>query len=186
TWHVPSSIAREEILPELQKDPTYLSRKGMRLAGVEDPHLIDWQMVTPGSFPGRVKQAPGNGNALGRVKFLFPNDHAIYLHDTPSKSLFNKDMRAYSHGCVRVQRPFAFAEYLLAAQQDDPKGYFDTMLSRGKERYVPLKQHIPVHITYRTAWVDEDGQDQFRGDIYGRDARVLAALAQAGVQLPSY
>lgn len=186
TWHVPSSIARKEILPELQKDPTYLDRKGMRLTGVEDPTLIDWQMVTPGSFPGRIKQAPGNGNALGRVKFLFPNDHAIYLHDTPSKSLFNKDMRAYSHGCVRVQRPYEFAEYLLSAQQDDPKGYFETLLSRRKERYVPLEQHVPVHITYRTAWVDADGQDQFRGDVYGRDARVLAALAEAGVQLPAY
>ncbi|MEM7237895.1 MAG: L,D-transpeptidase family protein [Pseudomonadota bacterium] len=186
TWHVPRSIAREEILPELQKDPTYLERKGMRITGVEDPSLIDWELITPDSFPGRVKQRPGNGNALGRVKFLFPNDHAIYLHDTPSKSLFKRDRRAYSHGCVRVQRPFEFAEFLLAAQRDDPEAYFRTLLNRGSERYVNLDEHIPIHLTYRTAWVDSDGNDQFRGDIYGRDRKVLVALEEAGVALPAH
>ncbi|MEM9370037.1 MAG: L,D-transpeptidase family protein [Pseudomonadota bacterium] len=186
TWHVPRSIAREEILPELQKDPTYLERKGMRISGVDDPSLIDWQTVTPDAFPGKVKQRPGNGNALGRVKFLFPNDHAIYLHDTPSKSLFKRDRRAYSHGCVRVQRPFEFAEFLLAAQRDDPEGYFRTLLNRGTERYVNLDEHIPIHLTYRTAWVDAEGNDQFRGDIYGRDLKVIAALEKAGVILPPH
>ena len=115
---------------------------------------------------------------------MFPNDHAIYLHDTPSKSLFNRDTRAYSHGCVRVQRPYEFAEYLLSAQEDDPKGKFDRLLRGGRERYVNLEEHVPVHLTYRTAWVDDAGHDQFRGDIYGRDRKVLTALEKLGVLLP--
>ncbi|MBY8974176.1 L,D-transpeptidase family protein [Rhodobacteraceae bacterium NNCM2] len=186
TWHVPTSIAHGEILPKLREDPMYLERQGMRVTGVEDPLMVDWHAVTPATFPGRVKQGPGNSNALGRVKFLFPNDHAIYLHDTPSKSLFKKDMRAYSHGCVRVQRPFEFAEYLLSAQRDDPKEFFESTLRRGRERYVNLDEHIPVHLTYRTAWVDSEGNDQFRADIYGRDVRILAALEGAGVVVPAH
>ncbi|MEM0944050.1 MAG: L,D-transpeptidase family protein, partial [Pseudomonadota bacterium] len=186
TWFVPRSIAREEILPALQEDPTYLSRKNMRITGVDDPSTIDWSTITPDTFPGKVRQAPGSGNALGRVKFMFPNDHAIYLHDTPAKSLFKRDSRAYSHGCVRVQRPFEFAEYLLSAQEEDPAGTFDRILRSERERYVYLEQPIPVHITYRTFWVDAAGEDQFRGDVYGRDSRVLAALAKAGVDLPAH
>ncbi|MEO0620896.1 MAG: L,D-transpeptidase family protein [Pseudomonadota bacterium] len=182
TWHVPRSIATEEILPKLQADPTYLAQKNMRLVGA-DAELIDWEFVTPATFPGRVKQGPGPGNALGKVKFMFPNDHAIYLHDTPSKSLFRRDRRAYSHGCVRVQEPFEFAYHLLAPQEEDPQGYFDRLARRGAERYVNLDEHVPVHLAYRTAWVDADGSDQFRQDIYGRDKRVFAALEKAGVSV---
>lgn len=182
TWHVPNSIATEEILPKLQEDPDYLARKNMRLVG-SDSEVIDWSFVTPSSFPGRIKQGPGPGNALGKVKFMFPNDHAIYLHDTPSKSLFRRDRRAYSHGCVRVQKPFEFAYHLLGPQEEDAQAYFDRIVRRGAERYVNLDEHVPVHLTYRTAWVDENGVDQFRSDIYGRDKRVFAALEKAGVSL---
>ncbi|MGF1444928.1 MAG: murein L,D-transpeptidase [Pikeienuella sp.] len=186
TWHVPRSIATKEILPKLQADPTYLSRKGMRIEGADLPaEEIDWAFVTPSTFPGRIKQRPGSGNALGKVKFMFPNKWSIYLHDTPHKSLFKRDRRAYSHGCVRVQEPFDFAYALLAPQVDDPRAFFHGILRRGRERYVNLDRHVPVHITYRTAWVDETGADQFRGDVYGRDAKVYAALARAGLDFPA-
>ncbi len=184
TWHVPYSIASKEILPKLKEDPTYLARNNMRLEGAGAPaEAIDWSFVTQSSFPGRVKQAPGPGNALGRVKFMFPNKWSIYLHDTPHKSLFRRDRRAYSHGCVRVQDPFAFAHALLAPQTDDPEGFVNRHLRRGREVYVHLDTHVPVHLTYRTAWVDPGGVDQFRGDIYGRDAKVFAALEAAGLDI---
>ncbi len=182
TWHVPASIAREEILPELQADPSYLERKNMRLEGA-DASLIDWTFVTPDSFPGRVKQGPGPGNALGRVKFMFPNDHAIYLHDTPQRRLFARDRRDFSHGCVRVQKPLDFARLLLSFQRDDADSFFQRYLDRGTETYLNLREHLPVHITYRTAWVEADGTEQFRADVYGRDARVFAALEKAGLAL---
>ena len=182
TWYVPYSIASKEILPKLKRDRGYLARKNMRLHGA-NVNTVNWAAVTERNFPGRITQGPGKNNALGRVKFMFPNDHAIYLHDTPSKSLFNRDTRAYSHGCVRVQRPYEFAEYLLSAQDDTPKQTFQRILKRGKERYVNFDEPVPVHLTYRTAWVDAEGNDQFRGDIYGRDKRILAALEKEGVSL---
>ncbi|MEO1491211.1 MAG: L,D-transpeptidase family protein [Pseudomonadota bacterium] len=164
SWYVPKSIAVEEIMPKVRADPDYLARKNMRLLG-----------------PNRIVQGPGRGNALGTVKFMFPNQWAIYLHDTPSKRLFKRDVRAFSHGCVRVERPHEFAEHLLTAQQDDPGGYFRRILNRGRERRVDLDEPLPVHLTYRTAWIDENGVEQFRGDIYGRDRKIAEALTAAGV-----
>ena len=165
SWYVPTSIAREEILPKLEHDPDYLAKRGMRMVN------------------GRIIQRPGRGNALGTVKFMFPNRFAIYLHDTPSKRLFRRDVRAYSHGCVRVERPHEFAAYLLAAQQEDPAGYFQSLLQRGRERRVNLDDPLPVHITYRSAWIDENGVEQFRGDIYGRDRKIADALTRSGVTI---
>lgn len=181
SWHVPKSIATKEILPILKRDPSYLRRKGMRVVGGRVPQ--DWSSVPAGTFPGRIVQRPGRGNALGTVKFMFPNRHAIYLHDTPSKRLFKRDVRAYSHGCVRVERPKEFAAYLLTGQVDDPKGYFNSLRKRGRERRVNLDRPLPVHLTYRTAWIDESGAFQFRGDVYGRDKRVAKALKRAGVSV---
>ena len=185
TWHVPYSIASKEILPKLQEDPEYLAKKNMRLlargGGEFDATLTDWSLYSASDFPFVVKQRPGGGNALGRVKFMFPNQFNIYLHDTPSKKLFKKDARAFSHGCVRVQDPMELARVLLSPQQPDTSPYIDGILNRRKERRVNLEAPVPVHLTYRTAWVDEDGTHQFRADVYGRDARVLAALRAAGV-----
>jgi len=182
TWNVPMSIAREEILPELQANPTYLAQKNMELVGSEiDPIFIDWSIVTPETFPGRIRQRPGSGNALGRVKFMFPNRFSIYLHDTPTRSLFARDMRAYSHGCIRVQRPLDFAYELLEPQESDPAAAFQRWLDAGTERYVHLREPVPVHVTYRTALVDAGGRDQFRGDIYRRDSKIADALERAGV-----
>ncbi|MEM1315480.1 MAG: L,D-transpeptidase family protein, partial [Pseudomonadota bacterium] len=185
TWHVPRSIATEEILPALQENPNYLIERNMKLVSSEgvpaDTASHDWLQYDRGSFPYRVKQRPGLGNALGRVKFMFPNQFSIYLHDTPSKSLFKRDGRAFSHGCVRVENPFDFAYALLAPQLDDPVGAFQTWLDAGSERYVNLAEHVPVHILYRTVWVDADGTPQFREDVYGRDALVWNALEAAGL-----
>ncbi len=185
TWYVPRSIATEEILPKLRNDPGYLAARGMRLSGGTDPWTVDWESVSPGSFGWSISQRPGRSNALGRVKFMFPNDFAIYLHDTPSRSLFKRDVRAFSHGCVRVEKPLEFAHILLAPQEEDPEGAFSAWLNRGSERRVNLDTPVPVYLTYRTAWVDENGVDQFRQDIYGRDTLVIKALRDAGVQLPS-
>ncbi|MEO1687074.1 MAG: L,D-transpeptidase family protein [Pseudomonadota bacterium] len=185
TWHVPRSIANQEILPKLQENPNYLVERNMRLVsdgGVPaDTTVHDWSQYAVGSFPYRVKQRPGLGNALGRVKFMFPNRFSIYLHDTPSKSLFKRDARSFSHGCVRVENPFEFAHALLAPQLDDPEGAFQAWLDKRTERYVHLNVHVPVHLDYRTVWVDEAGTAQFRADVYGRDARVWTALESAGL-----
>lgn len=165
SWYVPTSIAQNEILPKLENDPDYMVNRNMRMVN------------------GRIIQAPGRGNALGTVKFMFPNRFAIYLHDTPSKRLFQRDVRAYSHGCVRVERPHDFAEYLLTGQYDDPRGYFDSVLNRGRERRITLDNPLPVHLTYRSAWIDENGVEQFRGDIYRRDSKIAAALKAGGVSI---
>ena len=114
---------------------------------------------------------------------MFPNRWNIYLHDTPSKSLFGRNVRAFSHGCVRVQRPFELAHHLLAPQQRDPVGFFQATLDTGEETYVYLDQPVGVHIVYWTSWVTPEGRVQFRDDVYGRDRAVLAALEDAGVGL---
>jgi murein L,D-transpeptidase YcbB/YkuD len=182
TWNVPYSIASKEILPLLQEDPTYLEQNDMELLGSDLPASeIDWSQVTRGSFPGRIRQRPGPGNALGAVKFLFPNQYSIYMHDTPSRKLFARDRRAYSHGCVRLQDPIGFAHLLLSLQDDDPVGTFNRLRARGGEQWVRVREAIPVYVTYRTAWLDADGVRQFRADVYRRDRDVMAALAAAGV-----
>jgi murein L,D-transpeptidase YcbB/YkuD len=188
TWHVPRSIATQELLPQLQEDPAMLARRNMTLARTDggplplDPTTHDFTNYTAADFPYRIRQRPNAGNALGQVKFMFPNDHAIYLHDTPTRRLFARDNRTFSHGCVRVQDPLRLAELLLAPQEDDPRGFIDSVLATGRERYVNLVDHVPVHLIYRTAWVGEDGRFQFRDDVYDRDAKLLAALARAGVR----
>lgn len=186
TWHVPRSIASKEILPQLQKDPDYLSKRNMRLvsrtgAPVPAPAFVDWSLYTASDFPFAIKQNPGASNSLGRVKFMFPNNLSIYLHDTPSKRLFARDARAFSHGCVRVQDPMRLAEALLAPQSDDPGALIARLLASGRETTVQLETPVAVRLDYRTAWIDEAGRAQYRADIYGRDARILAALKAMGV-----
>jgi len=187
SWNVPRSIATNEILPALRKDPDYLAKQNMQLIATDggpvpaDPAFHDWEQYSKGYFPYRVKQAPGDHNALGKVKFMFPNQFSIYLHDTPSKSLFKRDARAFSHGCVRVENPFELAYILLAPQYDDPQAAFHSILDSGRERWVNLDEPVRVNLTYRTAWVDETGIAQFREDVYGRDEAVWAALEEKGL-----
>ena len=185
TWNVPRSIATKEYLPMLQKNPnavSYLKLVDGR-GQVVNRAAVDFTQFSAKSFPFDIKQAPGARNALGLVKFMFPNRHNIYLHDTPSKSLFAREVRAFSHGCIRLQKPFEFAYALLARQESDPKKFFHDALETGRETQVNLKQSIPVHIIYRTAFTNAKGPVQYRRDVYGRDAKIWQAMVNEGVVL---
>ncbi|WP_416376504.1 L,D-transpeptidase family protein [Thalassovita sp.] len=185
TWNVPRSIAVKEYLPQLQKNPNAASH--LRLTDIRgrlvDREAVDFTQFNTRNFPFDMKQPPSSRNALGLVKFMFPNPQNVYLHDTPAKSLFGRESRAYSHGCIRLQKPFEFAYALLARQTDDPKGQFQSILKTGRETKVELEQHIPVHIIYRTATIPAKGKAHYRRDVYGRDAHIWDALEQAGVAL---
>ncbi len=188
TWHVPKSIAVEEYLPLIQSDPNFLTDNEMVLMvrgtdTIIDSNLIDMQAFTPDNFPFLIKQIPSNINALGLVKFMFPNKFSIYMHDTPMKDLFFKDERTFSHGCIRLQEPFQFAYSLLRDQEVNPESKFQEVLEKAEETYINLSRKIPVYITYRTAFFDEFGQIHYRADIYGRDALVYMALVDAGVSI---
>ncbi len=179
-WNVPSSIANKEYLPKLRRDPGYLKRQNIRImaAGGEiNPYSVNWNTVS--RIPYRLRQDTGKGNALGRIKFIFPNKFNVYIHDTPSKSLFNRDTRYFSHGCVRVQHPTKLAAILLKAQGWS-EGRIKNQIASSKRRIVRLKTKIPVHVTYLTAWVNKDGQINFRKDVYSRDKNLITALLSNG------
>jgi L,D-transpeptidase YcbB len=175
-WNVPPSIATKEILPDLQKNPNYLDSQNMEMLSgskVVDAASVDWTSTNINNY--HIRQKPGGLNALGQIKFLFPNDQDVYLHDTPSKSLFARSYRAYSHGCVRVQNPMDFAGALLATNpsitEDSLKGLFgDT------EKWVQLKNHIPVHLMYFTLRADDDGTIRSYGDVYGYNKKLIELL----------
>jgi murein L,D-transpeptidase YcbB/YkuD len=181
TWTVPYSIATKEMLPKLKNDPTYLASREFdvkdRNGNIVDSTQIDWQSLSRGNFPYTLVQRPGPANALGRVKFMFPNKHAVYLHDTPSKYLFERAGRAFSHGCIRTQNPFDLAELLLASQGWDRQRIQETLDSKQLTNVV-LEKPMPVLLTYFTARADPDGTVHFFDDIYQRDQRVAEALAK--------
>ncbi|MBV7409693.1 murein L,D-transpeptidase [Maritimibacter sp. DP1N21-5] len=184
SWHVPRSIIVSEYLPALQRNPGAAGH--LRItdgAGRVVSRATDFSKYSARSFPFAMSQPPGPGNALGYVKFMFPNQYNIYLHDTPSKSLFDHDVRAYSHGCIRLAQPFDFAYAMLAPQTNDPVGDFQRVLKSGAETKIDLEQPVPVHLVYRTAYTDTRGVMNYRDDIYGRDARIWDALQAAGVTL---
>lgn len=185
TWNVPRSIAIKEYLPKLQRNRNavgYLKLVDSR-GRVVNRGAVDFTKYNARNFPFDIKQPPSKGNALGLVKFMFPNPYNIYLHDTPSKSLFGRESRAFSHGCIRLSDPFDFAYALLAKQESDPKAYFQSVLKTGRETKIDLAQPVPVHIIYRTAVTQAKGRTQYRRDVYGRDAKIFAALTKAGVAL---
>ncbi|WP_424933566.1 L,D-transpeptidase family protein [Amaricoccus macauensis] len=188
TWHIPDSIATRVYLPKLRSDPDVLRRNGMSLftrSGMEiNPSLVDFSQYSAETFPFRVKQNPSSANALGRVKFMFPNQFAIYLHDTPARQYFARDARALSNGCIRLEKPLELAYVLLDGQVSNPEARFDGWLASKSETYVNLDDPVQVHLMYRTVFVDETGKIRYREDIYGRDAKVFAALQARGVQLP--
>jgi murein L,D-transpeptidase YcbB/YkuD len=182
SWYVPRSIARRSYIPRiLAGGGTYLEMsQGGR---VVNPASVDMSRYSVTNFPFDLRQPPGPRNALGLVKFMFPNQWNIYLHDTPEDHLFGYDVRTYSSGCVRLAEPFEFAYHILAAQESDPESYFQSVLNSGQETYVYLDTEIPVHITYWTAWVTPDGALNFRDDVYGRNALLLRAIEAAGVEI---
>ncbi|HET6993803.1 MAG TPA: L,D-transpeptidase family protein, partial [Chitinophagaceae bacterium] len=171
-WNVPPSIVKNEILPAIERNPGYLAKENMESTGNE------------GGLPV-IRQKPGGKNALGKVKFLFPNSFNIYFHDTPSKSLFQKDKRAYSHGCIRLQEPVKLAEYVLRNQPEWTPEKIAEAMSKDEQKFVKVKDPIPVIITYYTAWVDDNGQLNFRDDIYGHDARLAGKMFGATNSLAS-
>lgn len=166
-WNIPKSIAEEEILPKLASDPSYLARNNMEWVG--------------DGANQRLRQAPGPDNPLGQIKFMFPNEHDVYLHDTPADHLFAKEDRDFSHGCIRLERPVQFGEYLLRNDPDWRGGQLRQAIVSGEHRTVKLPKKLPVHILYFTAWVEDNGVIHFRKDVYGHDQRLAAALAQEPV-----
>jgi murein L,D-transpeptidase YcbB/YkuD len=185
TWNVPRSITVKEYLPLMQKDSGAAGQ--LRIVdnnGNTVPRSsINFNSYNESNFPYYLKQPPSRRNALGLVKFMFPNRYNIYLHDTPAKSLFGREARAFSHGCVRLNQPFEFAHALLAKQTADPEGFFQAKLDTGRESVVGLVKQVPVHIVYRTAVTLPKGGMEYRRDVYGRDAKIWAALQKQGVQL---
>ena len=162
-WNIPQSIVQKEILPKMNTNPNYLASQHMEVTG------------NSGGFPV-IRQLPGEWNSLGRVKFLFPNSYNIYFHDTNAKSLFKKDKRAYSHGCIRLSEPEKMAEYLLKDQPEWTPDKIEEAMDSGDQQFVNIKYPVPVFITYYTAWVDENGLLNFRDDIYSRDSTVVQMM----------
>ncbi|MGX9354079.1 L,D-transpeptidase family protein [Roseobacteraceae bacterium S113] len=185
TWNVPRSITTKEYLPKMQSNPNAVGHLEVvdSRGRVVPRSAVNFASFSAKTFPYRLRQPPSTKNALGLVKFMFPNKYNIYLHDTPAKNLFGREVRAYSHGCVRLADPFDFAYTLLAKQESNPESYFQNILRTNRETRVDLKEPVPVHIIYRTAFTDAKGRVQYRNDIYGRDARVFNALSRAGVSL---
>ena len=184
-WNVPTSIAVEDILPELQKDVAYLAQRGIRVlqnwgpdAPEVDPATVDWHAYHANRFPFRLRQDPGPNNALGRIKFMFPNPFAVYLHDTPNRSLFKRVQRDFSSGCIRVEAPFVLADFVLTGDQRWTPDALTKAIENGEARTIRLKQPVSVHLLYMTAWADETGVIQFRRDIYDRDRELDRALGQ--------
>lgn len=180
-WNVPTSMTRKDIVPRGKADPSYFSRKGYTIysgwgndAYPINPYDIDWQNVSANNFPYRIWQAPGPTNSLGRYKFNMPNSDAIYLHDTPNHSLFAKNMRAISSGCIRVNKASELASILLgdAGWKQDR---IDAALKRGSTQYAPIPERIPVYLYYQTAWVAQENAPQYRADIYGYDKSISNA-----------
>ncbi len=178
TWTVPPGIQRKEILPAIRRDPDYLGRNNMSVVHgdgtIVDPATIDWS-ASDKSFPYYIRQEPGPRNALGQVKFIFPNKYMVYLHDTPSKSHFSRTERAFSHGCIRTENPLHLAVLLLEDQGWD-RARVDSVIASRKTTRVNLQERLTVMLLYWTAQVDTDGTVSFRRDLYGRDAPIIEGL----------
>ena len=182
-WNIPHKIAINDVLPCIKKDSNYLKDKSIRIfenwedgAKEVNPESIDWNTVTKKNFVYKLRQDPANSNALGRVKFIFPNEFSIYLHDTPARTLFDKTKRTFSSGCIRIEKPMELAAYLLT---DNSKWTYEKLtaaVDSKKTRTILLADPMNIHILYWTAWVDKDGIVNFRDDIYGRDRQLNIAL----------
>ncbi|MEZ5797096.1 MAG: L,D-transpeptidase family protein [Paracoccaceae bacterium] len=185
SWGVPRSITVKEYLPLLQRNPNAVGHLQVidGRGRVVSRGAVNFAAYNAKNFPFALRQPPSDGNALGKVKFMFPNPYNIYLHDTPSKSLFAQDVRAYSHGCIRVADPFDLAHVLLSLQSDNAEEEFASALRSGQETTVKLAQPLPVHLVYYTAYPEGKGRIGYRRDVYGRDARLWEALSAAGVEL---
>lgn len=185
SWYVPHSIAVRDKLPLIRKDPAFFNKQQMRLYALQgkdwreiDPLKVDWPNLTAASFNFRMVQAPGPNNALGQVKFMFPNRFNVYLHDTPSRELFAKTARNLSSGCIRLSRPIDLAALVLHKEGGWDRQRIDAVLATGQETTVNLSRPLPVHLLYWTVFIDTNGEVCFREDIYGRDRRLIDAMEQ--------
>ncbi len=183
-WYVPRSIAVKDKLPQLRRSPHALARQGIRVfnsAGQEiRPGAVNWRAVSASNFSYQLRQDAGPSNALGGIKFMFPNPYNVYLHDTPSRELFSRNQRTFSSGCIRISNPVELAEYLLKFDPKWTRETIRTASTSGKQRVVNLPRTVPVYLLYWTAWVDEDGLANFRNDIYQRDKSMIRALYEGG------
>jgi len=184
-WYVPPKIAREDLLPKIQENPYYLVRQNFRVFDSWDkdarelnPFTINWASLSEAHFPFRLRQEPAAHNALGRVKFMFPNELSVYIHDTPAKSLFKRSSRPFSSGCVRVEAPLELVALLLRHQDWDQARLSEAVASNQRQ-VVILDDPMPVHLVYLTAWVAAGGETHFREDIYGHDQTLLSALNES-------
>lgn len=182
-WNVPKSIIQEEMIPKLMRNPDAMARKGIEIRsgwGKNSQEVnassVDWsQYRNSKSMPFRFAQVPGTRNALGKVKFLFPNQFAVYMHDTPSKRLFNRNVRAFSHGCIRLQKPRELLETFSTFNENVNFGKSQKILKGKRRTYLSLDSTVPVDVVYLTAWVDYNGTLQFRNDVYGYDKMQIAS-----------
>lgn len=182
-WNLPNTIASEEIVPKLASDPSYLARNNMEVvkgwsddAESVDPGSVNWASLGQNGSDYRLRQRPGGSNPLGKVKFMFPNEWDIYLHDTPADHLFSQEERDFSHGCIRLEKPLALAEYLLKDDPDWTPQRIQETLATNEQTTVKLPKPLAVHLVYWTAWVEQNGTVQFRKDIYGHDTTLFKAL----------
>ncbi len=186
TWVVPPGILNKDVIPAVQKDIGYLAKKNMKVLTFDgnevDPATIDWSKHGRKNFPYMVRQEPGEDNALGWVKFMFPNQYDVYIHDTPNRELFKRDERTFSSGCIRIEKPFDLAKILLSDKPEWDESSIRKAMYSGKEQTVKFTSPIPVVIVYFTSWVDGNDQINFRKDVYERDKLVSSALRQK----PSY
>jgi murein L,D-transpeptidase YcbB/YkuD len=189
TWTVPPSIHRKDVLPAIKKDPAYLANKHMEVLTRDgqrvDPATVDWSSLGS-TAPYIFRQTPGPWNALGQVKFIFPNSHFVFLHDTPNRNLFNRSERAFSSGCIRVEDPMTLAERILAREGDWNRERIDATVASGQTTRANVQQKMPVLLLYLTAAPGNDGQVSYLDDVYDRDPPLLAALeSPISVDLPA-
>ena len=173
-WNVPTSIVRKEMLPKLKRNSNYLSKNNMELLlgnTIIDPSTVNWNKYTS-SIPYSIRQKPGDDNALGKMKFIFPNNFSIYLHDTPSRSIFNESKRAFSHGCIRVENPMKLAQYILRNNQKWNSDNLQSSIESKKTISIQIKPTLPVYIVYFTAWIGNSGEINFRNDLYNMDSQL--------------
>jgi murein L,D-transpeptidase YcbB/YkuD len=182
-WNVPVKIAVEDKLPIIRKNPLYLTQQHIKVfenwseaAPEINPVVVDWHRLNSNYFPYRLRQDPGPLNALGRIKFMFPNKFAVYLHDTPQRGLFKKASRDFSSGCIRIEKPLELAKYLLRNDPQWPEQKITGTIESGVTTVVRIKDPIPVHLLYWTAWATETGTVHFGNDIYDRDPPLSRAL----------
>lgn len=181
-WVVPPQILKLDVIPDIIKDSAYLMNKNMKILRMDgsevDPSSVDWKSVSASRFPYMIRQEPGRNNPLGKIKFMFTNEYDVYIHDTPSRGLFARNIRSFSSGCVRIDNAQDLARYLLNDDPDWSPEHLQEAIEKGQKRTIVLKKPVPVHILYLTAWADDEGTAYFGKDIYDRDRQLITALKQ--------